>query len=218
MLRNVPPIFAHFGHIGTPLDLWSRRDIHSIFICPRSSKARSCAFVFLSRESLSWISGICVLSCTLPALNDDNLVVLSAQWRRWWWRRWRQVQWRSYNAIRSNWRNQCTSGDRTAGNAGNLAVCRHIRGRISVSNHDCRYRRYPGPCYSRSSSNWVIGYLCTSTLTIGPSDALSRRVSSKIMWISIICYQRSRELSSLHYRILPWTVRKKMRVKNLSPR
>jgi len=57
-----------------------------------------------------------------------------------------------------------------AGNAGNLAICRHIRGRISVSNHDCRYRRYPGPCYSRSSSNWVIGYLCTSTLTIGPSD------------------------------------------------
>lgn len=67
-------------------------------------------------------------------------------------------------------------------------VCRHIRGRISVSNHDCRYRRYPGPCYSRGSSNWVIGYLRTSTLTIGPCDALSRRVSSKIMWISTVCY------------------------------
>lgn len=72
-------------------------------------------------------------------LNSDNLTILSATTEK--------LQCNTFER-----RNQCTSGGADDWQCREpLDVCEYIWRRISVSNHDCRYRRYPGPRYSRAS-------------------------------------------------------------------
>lgn len=105
----------------------------SAFICPSWSSRQD--IIVMSRFCLHMRKitqlDINVLNCTLSPLNDVHLTILSARWQE---PRRQQLQRRSYNAIRSNWRNQCTSGDRTAGNVGNLAVRRHTRTNLCIQS------------------------------------------------------------------------------------
>lgn len=99
-------------------------------------------FIFVSGDSLS-ILEIRYLSLkprpSCKVLNSDNPTILSATTTK--------LQRNTFER-----RNQCTSGEADDWQCRQpLDVCGYIWRRISVSNHDCRYRRYPGPRYSRAS-------------------------------------------------------------------